>query len=1534
MTVSPVENQMKQLQGLYPGEIPETTSVKPDPIVDRTLISKEMEPVLALPESVGLGESLFGAGFKSKQDFYDAVDPKLVTPNISITEVMDFKDPEVVGMFNKAELLIDARGNPYDVKGKEITEKIKIADQWGAVSFVDSDNDENEIKWYRAVENMTKIPEGLDSGVLKNGVPIDTTDLTTSDLERVRFASMMISTNLMNPKVGRPLYAGFLNNMLVRNGVDARGRAMILRERLSDPTMGDLENVVVGGMDTIGRSVFETGLWGIGEVMDWFEGEQESKQGISDFRGRQAILDDMWPNLPDILQERYARKGVFIDLATAEDLAYTYSGLFPRAIRLAAEMMSVSKAGTAIRSALSTKQLAHFEDHLTKQLTKNPDLTLEEVYEDYEKTLKTHILSPLRLAGNLEKRMATAYQIKDASLPPKYRAEIQLIRKNQTQLLKQKRILTRKQNRSYSPATKTEIERLDDSINRNKISLTEAERYTSVPKFMRDIRVQDTYMTAGAAAAGHFFGQEFEMADPALAELVGLAVGGAVSLVKANTAQGLRQLNAYYTGDTSGRRKQMSVFVSQLSKANPNFALQIEANVTKTMSYFDKLEAQGIGRENLQASLPIIVDLVTLRHFADSVKKSLSSGDAFNMEIAEQFQESHETLRKLNGELNELIGDMSPDSDADATFFEFMRAMSRQGLKLQQNIDSDLKVINEKGVAHYLNALTSNSDILNDGNIQTLPEGVQAATFPQAVGSLMSRGIFDADQIDQASVESFAGNAVREVNDSLVTSAAQMRERIGVPSDLKGTLVGAIGQKRGESIPRNANASTLFAFQLEAANEIRHGQAMSRYSFLKSDNLVFVDANKNVLSGDIKVNAFDLIQEFLQLQKTGLDAGLPTSSIDKIINQVTDPVFNALAQEQGVPVQDILSDMKAELEKLRPGEFRFKPGRSLQAQVAEYVQVIEAEDGFDARMFEMSPETLRKFDRVVREEASKFNQSGKAGVATSLYNISDISIEGKFNQFTMDGKPIDTLMVRIPNEGDVPLKSYLDEAGVIWRQYKEDFHDKKGGSFIPRRLFADRQNLSQPDAQFPTNVSTAMAPSEWLKADDLFDSDKAARYMGAMNRALGTDVLFEGQTVRRLVEGESNTVAQQAIIRTLFAEWTEANILSGKVGPEEVAQAARSITNNLKMVDSNGVEKPLVNLMSIVDDHTRLSGKTFGNAKYEEVMEEASGLISSQLEASTERAKILSEGIADASNMMLRLTSDQISSRDIASELIRGGSERLSEIRRNLRSLTNEVGGTKYTPDQVDDILAHAYINGIRRELFVKTGAKEARVTKDASGQTKTTFVDMLVENPSTLVKYLGETDAEKAVARQILGNERYETIEAIGSVLSDLTDNPLAQSPVAVRGIPRAMSVESYISRLYAINRGVVRPQYVGTEAVLQQLRFSKHEFLTAMLTDPKLGRDFIEMVRTGEPLSPERDSAFRIALVQAYANSRSAFGGEKKDVVDPAGRKFTVEATVEDRRRMGYGKLATELDLPDVNTGSLTGPTAITGPTFAGVN
>jgi hypothetical protein len=126
---------------------------------------------------------------------------------------------------------------------------------------------------------------------------------------------------------------------------------------------------------------------------------------------------------------------------------------------------------------------------------------------------------------------------------------------------------------------------------------------------------------------------------------------------------------------------------------------------------------------------------------------------------------------------------------------------------------------------------------------------------------------------------------------------------------------------------------------------------------------------------------------------------------------------------------------------------------------------------------------------------------------------------------------------------------------------------------------------------------------------------------------------------------------------------------------------------------------------------------------------------------------------------------------------------------------------------------------------------------------------------------------------------------ETIYGFLSELESNPMA---MGIRGIPGGMSVESVISRIYAINRGVISPKYVGTEALLQTMRGRNYKLLTSMINDPELGKLLLETMRTGKPLDPIRNARIESLLLLGITQQHTVTDVKTQTVVDPIGRKY----------------------------------------------
>ena len=103
-----------------------------------------------------------------------------------------------------------------------------------------------------------------------------------------------------------------------------------------------------------------------------------------------------------------------------------------------------------------------------------------------------------------------------------------------------------------------------------------------------------------------------------------------------------------------------------------------------------------------------------------------------------------------------------------------------------------------------------------------------------------------------------------------------------------------------------------------------------------------------------------------------------------------------------------------------------------------------------------------------------------------------------------------------------------------------------------------------------------------------------------------------------------------------------------------------------------------------------------------------------------------------------------------------------------------------------------------------------------------------------------------KLAIREMVGDENYKIYMTVYRFMADQQERVNQQ--VQDIDIPRQFSVESYISRIYALQRKVVSFRYVGTEAVLQQYRNNNMSLLTEMISNPEVAKLLMKVVATGE--------------------------------------------------------------------------------------
>lgn len=128
--------------------------------------------------------------------------------------------------------------------------------------------------------------------------------------------------------------------------------------------------------------------------------------------------------------------------------------------------------------------------------------------------------------------------------------------------------------------------------------------------------------------------------------------------------------------------------------------------------------------------------------------------------------------------------------------------------------------------------------------------------------------------------------------------------------------------------------------------------------------------------------------------------------------------------------------------------------------------------------------------------------------------------------------------------------------------------------------------------------------------------------------------------------------------------------------------------------------------------------------------------------------------------------------------------------------------------------------------------------------------------------------------------------------------------------GVPRRMSVESWISRFYSMNRDIISPQYVATESVLQKMRLSEFSLLVETIKNPDLPKIIIKMLESDKPPTAKEQLALLNLLKTSTVFSTLAkeFSGQQALTGDDTvGEQlqdiFGEEYLVDEKERVAVG-------------------------------
>ena len=415
-------------------------------------------------------------------------------------------------------------------------------------------------------------------------------------------------------------------------------------------------------------------------------------------------------------------------------------------------------------------------------------------------------------------------------------------------------------------------------------------------------------------------------------------------------------------------------------------------------------------------------------------------------------------------------------------------------------------------------------------------------------------------------------------------------------------------------------------------------------------------------------------------------------------------------------------------------------------------------------------------------------------------------------------------------------------------------------------------------------------PITWLDMSSVLGmSDlQKTKLVNDLTTAVGSDVQVPTSTGTRRVfkEGDAATEVFASILRAKMARYL---ITQGKdLVPGDAIKQMNSLANTFVMQTADGNLVPIIRGDKVFEDTIGYSASSVGEEVFLREMKKANDDLRVAVEKALDPAAQHIAAKELSVNFLRRYLGENTPDNKIADALVSGGSNLIAKIKIELREQSS------LSEDQINAVLANVYLDSIYSRVFKQEERKVIAGTRVAPGGEipQPQLINEIKTNVDALNEALGLNNETRAnIVRELIGEKRFNIWKSTAQVLSELEDPSGYSGALAARasvtGIPRAMALESHMARIFAWQRHAVGIKWIATENAIQHARLKNYNMVASVLVDPEFGEMFLEIVRTGRPLSVERDTNFRRSLVNssAFWTAQSQLLMEEKEVKDVYG-------------------------------------------------
>ena len=1012
------------------------------------------------------------------------------------------------------------------------------------------------------------------------------------------------------------------------------------------------------------------------------------------------------------------------------------------------------------------------------------------------------------------------------------------------------------------------------------------------PRFLREITKVDNYMILGAGAVSQM-AQELG-GDPVLFEFVGMMTGLVVGGFD-NLSEAARFV--LRSTPVLGTQQNLKQFAKLINTFSPQLQEMIYARAAKFMQVQDELIAAGVPIEQVQTPLNAIMGLNVLHLAEESGRHLIKESSLRNPKLVDELTRNLENQKELVTKLREAMAVMDGKnlSGGSQRFFNMIKTATDYSEANIAQLTNDINIIEKNGAKYYKGIL--NGDANNNLSVIEVDDIPSVATkMDEALNNLANRGIKNYSADDIAGIETQRKINQQELRDDIKTKAVDLITK-GNVNRLKSVDEAAIdvtyavdtqkvGRKGDIQVTNTTGllndgvqeASDLFAILLEA----KHLDEIARFNSLygrlngtlinpttgaaitgkvSSDGGIILDKMFDVLRKTEEAADDSSLLLIERLNNSTINKG-QESKIFEIIENNADRYFQTRALQQNKTLSQYKDELVSSMEDaVENGQHTLLKGVSQNINLLNYIRSTGMKIGKNPQIIPFSVNEVRQLRTAFGQLANKSKNTSAKRKLNELDRATDDTFKSGFTVETGDGSKLqlNTLGLRAINprtnaEETMTVLDYLKAVDGEYFNFKRRFYDK--GPIADRMGFNSKRLYVEPSLinNVAIGLDTTIPTNRWLDLDEIvkLKTDvEVKNYGDKIMSALGSR---EGNSFI-LKPGTDEADTFKSVLEAAYSQWLLRNAY--KSTPREIIQQSEKIANAFNFVDESGKSMQVLDWKNIVDEGMSFNSTNFAEEtlnKADDIVEQA---IQNIIDTTVAKAKKVKENAEKVRDVLRNYSVDRVDDAQLADQLLGGGQARLDNVTDALKK-----AGMK------DDDITEAIYEVIGEAIDDKTFRRTGTYSMDFKNSKIYPDLDMDIDALKKFAGFENPKGARATTFNKIVGEKRAKFYRSMIEFLE--LQKMEGQTIYGLKNAARAFSLESYISRFYSIQRGVISARYVGTEAILQQYRLRGASAFRAMLNDPQAGQAFLDMIRSGKQLDPKANRSLFNLLVKFYAANK----------------------------------------------------------------